>query len=257
MTELNKKVYGTDAPVTLAECVYMGDGTNSTVKDEIQIIKNSSANPNAPNKYNGKKALWLGDSISVVGTKTYPDTVCSNLNMTLLNKASSGASANRMRYILQGGTPIEGGTYTPVDLHDIDYAFIAIGHNCDGPLGIASGSIDDIPVESNSDYTNYSNGFYTDVASCIEYIRNNNVNTQIYIITPIQSDVQRYITTTSLAQEALKKIANMYSIPVIDLYSECGVCRKNCSVYTYDNIHPNTDGITKIATYITTYLLNN
>lgn len=40
-TELTPKVIGTSAPVTLAECVYIGDGTTTTVKEVLENIQSS------------------------------------------------------------------------------------------------------------------------------------------------------------------------------------------------------------------------
>ena len=217
-TELNKKVLDNTALVTLAECVYMGDGTATTLKDFL----NSLQLGNIDNKYLGKTALWLGDSISVVGNPTYPKYVCDKLGMTLINKSSSGGDSARMRGILTGdGTA---GYTTPTDLTNVDYVFIMIGHNCDN---IVNESISTVPVESGVDYSKYNVDFYCNVASCIEYIRDIKNTIQIYLITPIQSNVTRYIITTPVAQKALKELGNLYSIPVIDVYGECGICRKN------------------------------
>lgn len=246
-TELNKKVLENTALVTLAECVYMGDGTTTTVKDFL----NSLQLGNIDNKYLGKTALWLGDSISVVGNPAYPKYVCDKLGMTLINKASSGGDSTRMRYILQG---TGGGYTTPTDLTNIDYVFIMIGHNCDS---IVNENISSVPIESGSDYANYNLDFYCNVASCIEYIRDKKSTIQIYLITPIQSDNARYIKTTPVAQKALKELGNMYSVPVIDVYSECGICRKNISLYSDDNIHPNAEGVPIIGDYIVNYLINH
>lgn len=246
-TELNKKVLNNIALVTLAECVYMGDGTTTTVKDFLNSLQLGNTN----NKYLNKTALWLGDSISVTGTPTYPKYVCDKLGMTLINKASSGGDSARMRYILQG---TGGGYTTPTDLTDIDYVFIMIGHNCDN---IVNENISSVPVESGSNYADYNIDFYCNVASCIEYIRNKKSTIQIYLITPIQSDNARYIKTTPVAQKVLKELGNMYSVPVIDVYGECGICRKNISLYSNDNIHPNDKGVPIIGDYIVNYLINH
>lgn len=247
-TELNKKVLKDTALVTLAECVYMGDGTATTVKDFLNSLQLGGTD----NKYLGKTALWLGDSISVSGNPTYPKYVCDKLGMTLINKASSGGDSSRMRGILTGdGTS---NYTTPTDLTNVDYVFIMIGHNCDS---IVNESISTVPVESGSDYSKYNTDFYCNVASCIEYIRAKKNTIQIYLITPIQSDNTRYIKTTTVAQKALKELGNMYSIPVIDVYGECGICRKNISLYSDDNIHPNAVGVPLIGNYIVNYLINH
>ena len=257
MSELQKKVINDTAPVTLAECVYMGDGTKNTIKDEITSIKNNTSNeqPSTTNRYRGKKALWLGDSISVVGSPTYPKLVCDTLGMTLNNKASSGGNSLRMRQILQG---LE--SYTAPSLTDIDFVFIMIGHNCDVSFANKD-SIDSLPShKDNTAYTDYTQGnFFCDIGSCVEYIRAKNSAIEIFFITPIQGKYEsslRYDSTSKMAMEGLKELGIEYSIPVIDVYGECGISNRNISADCYDDIHPNnTTGIPKIANTIIRYLL--
>ena len=247
MTELNKRVIDGIAPITLADCVMIGDGTSDTLLVRLQPIGNNT-------NYNGKRALWLGDSISVSGSPTYPKYVCDALGMTLTNKASSGGNAVRMRAILQGLT--EGSnSYTAIDVTKFDYVFIMIGHNCDGTTGVtaSTASIDNIPLDDTS-YTDFPSGYYTDVASCIEYVWHNNPNCKIYLITPTQSPNGRYAPTTKAAQKALKEIGNLYSIPVIDVFGECGISRKNIDRFSNDKIHPNELGVQTIGDYIINYL---
>lgn len=248
-TKLKKKVIDGIAPVTLASCVMLGDGTDTTVEGYLNALDLADS----AGKYSGKTALWLGDSISVVGTPTYPQSVCNTLGMTLINKASSGGNAVRMRLILQG---LEG--YTAPDLSGVDFVFMMIGHNCDATYGVTASdaSIDNIPTDDTS-YEDYPNGFYTDVASCIEYIWAQKSSIEIFLITPLQGATTRYIPTTAKAQTALKEIGNMYSCKVIDVYAECGICRRTIGLYTYDDIHPNADGITKISDCIVAYLLSH
>lgn len=61
-TELKKQVIEGIAPVTLSECVYLGDGTNKTVKEELKEIKNS-----------------IGSSEIVVNDKNYKIEEIQNL----------------------------------------------------------------------------------------------------------------------------------------------------------------------------------
>lgn len=250
MTELYKKVIGNISPITMADCVYIGDGTNSTVKDKLDLLSQGGSN-----KYAGKKALWLGDSISVASNPTYPKYVCDKLGMILTNKASSGGNANRMRDILQGGNT-DGTEYQAIEnISQFDYVFIMIGHNCD-ILTNTGETINKIPTDSTP-YTDYPTGYYAPVGSCIEYIWGNNRDCKIFLITPIQSTNSRYAETTPKAQHALKEIGNFYSIPVIDAYAECGICKKNIGIYTDDTIHPNNSGVIKLGEYIVNYLLHH
>lgn len=209
------------------------------------------------NKFKGKKALWLGDSISETGNPTYPARVCSALGMTLVNKASSGGHSVRMRNILQG---IDG--YTAPNLSGIDVVFIMIGHNCDSAEeGLVDGvsvvsAISDIPTDDTS-YADFPKTFHGNVGSCVEYIWAQNSDIQIYLLTPIQGATIRYLKTTPKARNALIEIGRFYSIPVIDVYSSCGICRKNIGTYTFDDVHPNEAGIVKIVDCVEGFLRNN
>jgi lysophospholipase L1-like esterase len=225
------------------------DGTGKEI-----TISGTSSNP-----YIGKTALWLGDSISVVGDPSYPKTVCNDLGMTLRNYASSGGNSERMRQILQGTGYYEG---QAADLSGVDYVFIMIGHNCDYAVeglsntGAVTSGMDDIPTDDTS-YADFPTTFHGNVASCVEYIWAQNPAAQIFFLTPIQGATDRYIKTTPLARKALLEIGLFYSIPVIDVYATSGIARKNIGTYTYDDIHPNADGIVRIADCIEGYLLEN
>ena len=213
----------------------------------------------ASNPYNGKTALWLGDSISVVGDPSYPRKVCNDLGMTLMNYASSGGNSDRMRQILQGTGDYEG---QAVDLSGVDYVFIMIGHNCDyaaeglSNTGTVTSSMNNIPTDDTA-YADFPTTFHGNLASCVEYIWAQNAAIQIYFVTPIQGATTRYIKTTPLARDAIQEIGVFYSIPVIDVYANSGIARKNIGTYTYDDIHPNADGIVRIADCIEGFLLNN
>lgn len=207
----------------------------------------------------GKTALWLGDSISVVGDPSYPKTVCNDLGMTLRNYASSGGNSERMRQILQGIGDYAG---QAANLSGADYVFIMIGHNCDyaaeglSNTGTVTSAISDIPTDGTS-FSAFPTTFHGNVASCVEYIWSQNPATQIFFLTPIQGATDRYTKTTPRARDALLELGLFYSIPVIDVYAGCGIARKNISAYTYDDIHPNATGISKIAAFIKNYLVNH
>ena len=115
--------------------------------------------------------------------------------------------------------------------------------------------MDDIPTDDTS-YADFPTTFHGNVASCVEYIWAHNPAAQIFFLTPIQGATTRYIKTTPLAREAFLEIGLFYSIPVIDVYADCGIARKNIGTYTYDDIHPNAAGIAKIADFIESFLLN-
>lgn len=241
ITKLVKKVINEIAPVTLAECVYLGDGTTATVKDFID------SNKDGTNKYLGKSALWLGDSISVTGNPTYPKYVCDKLGMTLTNKASSGGNSTRMRHILQGGS-----SYTAIDCTNIDYMFIMIGHNDRQNTT----QVSDIPTDTTS-YVDYPETYCCNIASCIEYARNQNPNIKIFLITPLQTTNTACWSGVLPASTLMKEIGSMYSVPVIDVFGECGICRRNVDSLTDDGVHPNNTSVPIVGDYIVNYLENH
>ena len=240
-TKLSKTVVDGKAFVTLAECVYIGDGTSQTVKDVLNVSSDV-------NKYKGKTILWLGDSISVSNNPSYPQKVCASLGATLINKASSGGDDVRMRKICQGdGTTQDqwGNTYPTIDFSNIDVVFIMIGHNCSTNLIKIEGgtsTIDDIPVD-DTDFKDFvTTSFYCNVGSCIEFMQNKNSNIEIILLTPLQSNNAVYIRSTSIAKKALYDLADFYSLRIIDVHGRSGIYRKNASLYTTDGTHPNNIG---------------
>lgn len=241
--EGKKQVIDGVFPISTTKCVFV-DGTGETLHDYLK-------KDNSTNKYTGKNFLWLGDSISS-GLAGYPTLIKDYFNANLNNLASSGGDAVRMRDICQGLGEYQG---KKPDYSKIDYVFIMIGHNCDGTNGVANSTLEKIPTDSTP-FTEYPNGFHCDVASCIEFIWNEKPEIEIFLITPIQSTNGRYAATTPLAQKALKEIGNMYAIPVIDIYSISGICKRNIHTYTSDEIHPNDLGKMKIADKIIHQILS-
>lgn len=220
------------------------DGTSQNLHEYLNI---ENGGLSVTSKYHNKTFLFLGDSITSNG---YPILVAKYFNANLINKASSGGDSVRMRNICQG---LEG--YEKPDYSNIDYVFIMIGHNCDGIYGLANSKLSDIPTDTTN-FVDYPNGFYCDVASCIEFIWNEKSSIEIFLITPIQSTNGRYSFTTPLAQVALKEIGNMYALPVIDIYGISGICKRNINTYTTDTIHPNELGRQKIANKIIGQMLS-
>lgn len=207
-----------------------------------------------PNPYAGKKILWLGDSISDVTYTNYPKKVCNALGASGVFKASSGGDSLRMRNILQG---LDG--RTAVDLTNVDYCMIMVGHNC-SPSLLGTDKIDDIPAyTSGTPYTDYEKGnYFCDVASCIEYIWDKNPNVKIFFVTPPHSSNTTYNRVVPIARQAMFDLGAMYSIPVIDNYAECGINARNVERYTYDgHTHPNDAGQTLEAQCVVSHLLKH
>jgi lysophospholipase L1-like esterase len=83
----------------------------------------------------------------------------------------------------------------------------------------------------------------------------NNPHAQIYAMTimyngqnsePNQVNYQR----AESINQVIRDVCKMYSIPVIDLFSEVGITPLNSHLYFIDAVHPNTEGAKKIADLI-------
>ena len=81
---------------------------------------------------------------------------------------------------------------------------------------------------------------------------------KIILITPIQRvkdgfDIHYFNNENNQLIDyvnATKKIANLYSLSVIDLYSESGITKENMNIYTRDGLHPNEKGYKIISQHI-------
>ena len=64
-TELNIKVIDNTAPVTLAEAVYLGDGTSKTLKEELESIKNNNTGGSTSVNIAGRITPLLGGTVKI------------------------------------------------------------------------------------------------------------------------------------------------------------------------------------------------
>ncbi len=86
--------------------------------------------------------------------------------------------------------------------------------------------------------------------AAIEYIRSKNPKCRIYISTPIRSGrATRPSAKMQEVSEGLRKIAKMYSCPLVDMHAESGIGKGTYSTYLYDDLHPNNDGFRAMGDY--------
>lgn len=230
------------------------NGTDISVYDDTQVRSLITSNGSDPSymKYNGKKVISLGDSItqSVGATNNYPTHLATKLNATVTNLGSSGADHNRLRCIACGGTSNGGITYTAPDYSTVDAVTLTIGHNG----GVGSSTIADI--SGITDFNLYPDTYYGNVCRSIEYILSQNQNIRIYLLTPIQSLNASYINNTAAATTAIKVIGAKYALPVIDLQNTSGLHFRNINLFTGDGTHPNPAGAQKIAEVVFRQMLS-
>jgi len=192
------------------------------------LLNNLSEPTNVITQYKNKKGMFFGDSItngSVYGS--YVNAVTSFLGLSVgENWGYSGSNANRVYEIMTG----VGGWFddTP-DFSDADFVNIMIGHN-----DTASGSY--LDVSSISDPNDYPDTLCGNLAKCIEYVWSIKPNIKIYIDT-IHQSTQGSGNKSGQINEILIPLANYYTVPVIDVYVESGINKKNNSETTYDGLH--------------------
>lgn len=69
---------------------------------------------------------------------------------------------------------------------------------------------------------------------------------QIMIATPIYCNDSNYGNMDEIA-EAVRGVANLWSIPVADQHAKSGINSATSSIYLSDNVHPNDEGGKKVA----------
>lgn len=208
------------------------------------------------NKYQDKRLVTLGDSITWQDAKTYSynglvargyQTIIKEklgflevLNMGVSGRPMANGTANGVGTNTTGKTV----TYTTYDL-----TTIAAGTN-DFKLNVQLGTLGAI-----GDTTFDTNTFYGAYRDLIEYILTQKPTQKIILFTPLQRDNGGYTVNTSNTAghklidyvNAIKAVGQMYSLPVVDMYAESGITKLNLATYTWDGLHPNDAGYARMA----------
>ncbi len=211
----------------------------SNVGMYIGLAKDNEYKDASVSKLNGKKVVVDGDSImeqAIVTNYLATTTGCvidnqaksgsgyvNNVQGTMLTRASAIASKNPYAIFLAAGTN--------------DYGV-------NKPLGSSAVINDDTQ-------------FYSAVYNTYRTIREQNPLTPILVATPIQ----RFYTTNSETRSTvnslgfklidyvnvIKAVAQIFSIEVVDLYSNSGITLENISLTTSDGLHVNALGAKLMA----------
>lgn len=203
-------------------------------------------------KWNGKRWLTLGDSITKPGK--YQNELENVLGFSSID--NRGINGQTMAYQTKNKS-----TYTvgkEIDYNKYDLVTIFIGTN-DFRYEKNLGEIKD-KGNSNLDEKTFIGSYQL----LIEYILESNPNIQIVLITPLQRIRDGYNTEfvnksgNKLIDyvESIKKIGQIYSIPVLDLYSESGITENNIELFTKDGLHPNDKGYSRISEKMFRFLLS-
>ena len=127
------------------------------------------------------------------------------------------------------------------------------GHNSGaGNMTLETSGLLDVTDANNLD--SYPNNYYGGIGKLINYVRINYPNIKIYLLG------LHYTTRANNSkdcQRALKEIGDYYSVPFIDVYANCGICKTNLNVYSSDGTHLNSEGNKLLGEYIAYQMMYN
>lgn len=203
-------------------------------------------------RWEGKEANFLGDSItwgyglSPTGDN-YTKTVMELLGLRKAN--NYGVSATTI-------TKQESKTNSFVER----YSTMSTTSN----LNVIFGGINDyrggIPLGVISDTVNTT--FYGALKILLNGVITNNHGAQVVIITPLHDNSDAFNINYRNAAgyylrdyvQAIKDVAAIYAVPVLDLYNTSGICEATKTIWTQEGLHPNKAGAVKIGTQIAGFL---
>ena len=235
---------------SIHEYVPYGNTTTPGLADDVEALEQ-------PCK--GKKVVLLGDSIvtcngnsSMKGWQYYLGQLGFS---TITNKAHSGAC---MAYHSERQYEDVATTVDSVDFSTYDLVIIHAGVNdyhatSASPIGSLVNSV------TATDFTK------TDFIGAIQYIITKILTSKpgikIALFTPLKEN--NFTNTNSQSKvlkdyaDAIKTVADYYSIPVLDYYSMSGLNRMNFSTYLSDGTHPNEAGYKFISeNKLTSFIAN-
>jgi lysophospholipase L1-like esterase len=187
--------------------------------------------------------LTLGDSITKAGV--YQDILKNNFknidNLGLNGQTMAYQDTNTSTYYVGKN----------IDYKKYDLVSIFIGTNdfrYHKPLGEIN----------NFDEKTFAGAYQL----LIEQIKKDNPNATILLITPLQRvkdgfDIRMFNKTNHKLIDyvnVVKDLANLYNLPMIDLYSQSNITTENIYNFTTDGLHPNNLGYEVIAKHIEDFL---
>lgn len=213
-------------------------------KDKIKSLIDTKIN----SKWYGKKCLQLGDSITWYDGHSNPKGedvkgyagYLRDIGMTVNNKGVSGAC---IAYTPERYTDVCTTIDSITDLETYDLVTIAGGVNDYQTDPVEIGTL----ANDNFDKTKFIQAYQY----IIEKILSINPTVQIVIFTPLKCFNMTTENTKGLLLsdyvDAVREVAEYYSIPIFDQYANCGFNKKTSSTYTIDNLHPNNLGYKMIC----------
>lgn len=209
-------------PITVAEGVYFDDG--ETLADKFNGGSlggggGATSSSVIPNKWYNKNIFCFGDSITAGG---YPIFIGKVLGAFITNKGSSGGTYARDWDIIQ-----------KTDLTYAHAVTFMTGHNSGaGKMTLETSGV--LEIENPNDLSSYPNNYYGGIGKLIMYVRKTYPNTKIYLL---NLHYTTRGTTSSDCARALAEIGEYYSVPIIDVFRNCGISKTNLSTYSSDGTH--------------------
>ena len=205
----------------------------------------------------GKKAVFLGDSITEgVGVssieKGYVNLVKEKLELSEAYNRGISGTRFAIQYLTGEPCSFDQDFISRVDdlPEDVDLVVVFGGTN-DYGHGNA-------PFGEMTDRTGHT--FYGACHVLFEKLMNKYYDKQIVIMTPLHRQFE-YDRGRFLGDyvNAIRKVAEFYSIPVLDLYATSGIqpqIEKSREAYCPDGLHPNDTGNEKIAEKLVKFIKN-
>lgn len=205
----------------------------------------------------GKKIVFLGDSITEgVGAsaydKVYHQVLAKNCGAEAFVDGISGT-----RFAVQR-VPSENPSF------DINFISRVDALPDDADIVVVFGGTNDFghgdaPFGKMSDRD--GNTFYGACHTLMGKLVDKYFNKTIVFITPLHRECEdaHDEKTQNLGDfvDAIKEVAKYYSIPVLDMYKEGGICaavKRQCEYYLADGLHPNDTGYAHIADKLEKFL---
>jgi lysophospholipase L1-like esterase len=272
VTAEGRELYRT-GQVQVSQTVYAKNSKKGTAK----TLKKTASKPSL----SGKQVSILGDSIStyygyIPGNYGffYPNDVLSDVNSTWWMQVfvptgasiCANASSSGSTVCGQSGDPTGNAGCSSQRIRNLtsfngtapDVVFVYMGMN-DLLKDMPIGSNDGTRAVAEGDIENFTDAY----TLMLDKIRFTYPNAQIYCVTfnnrclldktPVCTYTNRLGLTSENYNAWLKVIAANKSIPVIDVYSGCGITPATAQTLTVDGIHPNAAGAAQIAACIRSY----
>lgn len=211
----------------------------------------------------GKKVLFLGDSITEGFCASKPEN-----NFVNLFGKRTGA---RVRNYGIGGTSIARQTTVCKDqIWNLNYLDRVDMMEKDADLVVVFGGTNDFghgtnvigDADSRDEYT-----FTGAVRSLIERLKTKYRAAKIVFMTPLHRENENVLVNAfgdtrpplSAYVDALKRVTEAFSLPVLDLYEISGIYpddKENKKTWTVDGLHPNDKGMIRITDLLIDFLSN-